>query len=63
MEEGPERIIDGQVVLDDDAKRGTKATSVRVSDEELALIRGGQRQAEEGRLVDARRFLAVLRAS
>lgn len=65
------RVVDGQVVLDD-GEALSEGAQVRVwvegpgqpaeaSEEELALIDQGRRDAREGKLLDARSFLRELR--
>ncbi len=65
------RVVDGQVVLGD-GEALSEGAQVRVwveepgqpvdaSEEELALIDRGQREAHEGKLLDARSFLRELR--
>jgi len=65
------RVGDGQVVLNDGEARlegaqvrlwvGEPGQPVEATDEELAVIDQGQREAREGKLLDARSFLRELR--
>jgi hypothetical protein len=64
------RVIKGAIVLDEDDELeegaavavwiGDSQQPVRVSDEELELVRKGVAEAERGELVDARAFLREL---
>ena len=65
------KVVQGTIVLDDDDELeegasvavwiGEPNTPVRVTDEELELIREGQAAAARGELIDARSFLRELR--
>jgi hypothetical protein len=65
------KVIHGAIVLDDDdeleegasvaAWIGNPNAPVRVTDEELELVREGQAAAARGELIDARSFLRELR--
>ena len=66
------KIVDGAVVLDDtsELEEGARVSvwvgepdqPIRVGEEELKLIREGQRAASRGQQIEARAFLAELRA-
>ncbi|MFV8751245.1 hypothetical protein ACNOYE_11940 [Nannocystaceae bacterium ST9] len=65
------KIVSGAIRLDDDRELeegmsvvvwvGDPNMPVRVTDEELELIRAGQAAAKRGELIDARAFLRELR--
>lgn len=65
------RVVEGAIVLDedDDLEEGAAVAiwigdpqqPVRVTDEELEMVRKSQAQAERGELIDARAFLRELR--
>jgi hypothetical protein len=71
MEPRGGKVINGAIVLEeaDDLEEGASVTvwvgdpsePVKVSDEELDLIREGQAAAVRGELLDARAFLEELR--
>lgn len=66
------KVVNGRIVLDDEGALeegarvqvvvGDPADIVRISDEELAVVRHGQAVAGRGELIDAHEFLAALRA-
>jgi len=66
------KVVDGRIVLEDDEALeegapvhvvvGDPDEVVTVTDDELELIRHGQAAAARGDLLDAREFLAALRA-
>jgi hypothetical protein len=56
------KIVGGAIRLDDDDGL-EEGMPVRVSEEELELIRAGQAAAKRGELLDARAFLRELRRS
>lgn len=66
------KVVGGKIVLEDDEVLeegalvqvvvGNPDEVVTVTDDELKLIRDGQAAASRGELLDAREFLAALRA-